>query len=209
MSFSKKSTFPLFESLALENGQIKNLNWHQWRFEQSYRALYGNPPPYLLSSALRGIHFPPAGQRYKLRIRYGRYRTQTQILAYTPKHPKTLQLVEIQDWSYPIKWSDREPLQACFEKREGADDILLHQNRVIRDSSYANIAFVKEGRWFTPDTPLLPGTKRAKLLSEGLLTERRITLSDLKEYEGFQLINALLVFDPDFAHPIEQIWGAD
>ena len=208
MNYFKKSTYPLFESLALERKRILNLTYHQWRFEQSYKAFYGSPPTFDLISALQNLPLPRGSERYKLRIRYNRFGSQVHFLHYRPKHPRTLWLVEHQGIDYGLKWTDRSELDKLFANREKCDDILLCFNGFIQDSSYANIALLRSGRWFTPNTPQLPGTKRAQLLDAGLLEETEIRVQDLGDYEGFQLINALLTFNPDFSVPIENIRGA-
>lgn len=208
MNYFKKSTYPLFESLAFERKRILNLPYHQLRFEQSYKAFYGSPPSFDLISALQNLPLPQGSARYKLRIRYNRFGSQVQFLRYRPKHPRTLRLVEHQGIDYSLKWSDRSQLGKLYAQREKCDDILLCFNGFIQDSSYTNIALLQSGRWFTPNSPLLPGTKRAQLLDAGLLEETEIRVQDLGDYQGFQLINALLTFNPHFSLPIENIRGA-
>ena len=205
MNYCKKSIYPLFESLALEGRRILNLPYHQLRFEQSFKAFYGSPPTYDLISAVQQLPLPAGSARYKLRIRYNRFRTQAEILHYRPNHPKTLKLLEHPGINYGLKWANRSDLEKLYASKGNCDDILLCFKGFIQDCSYANIALLQAGRWFTPNTPLLPGTKRAQLLDAGLLEEREIHKQDLRHYEGFQLLNALLTFDPDFSEPTEHI----
>ena len=61
----------------------------------------------------------------------------------------------------------------------------------ITDSFTANPVFFDGGHWWTPDTPLLPGTQRELLISEGKISVCRITPTDLSKYEKVGLINAL------------------
>ena len=208
MSFSRKSIYPLFESLALENRQVKNLPYHQLRFERSYRKLYGCPPPYALFSAIQGLSFPPSAQRYKLRIRYNHKEAVPEILAHQKRKIKTLLLVEQAQISYEVKWTDRGAINALYAQKGKADDVLICSQGKVRDSSYANILFLKEGQWYTPDTPLLPGTKRAQLLDQKTIKECPIQADALHQFEGFQLINALLDFDPADITPLSHIHTA-
>ena len=53
-----------------------------------------------------------------------------------------------------------------IEKRKHADDIIIVKNGLVTDSFYANLAFLKNGIWFTPETPLLLGVQRQFLLSQ-------------------------------------------
>ena len=46
--------------------------------------------------------------------------------------------------------------------------------------------------WFTPDTPLLKGTQRARLIELGELTPKRIAVEDINSYEKISLINAMI-----------------
>ena len=205
MNCFKRSTYPLFESLALEGRQIKNLFHHQRRFERSYRSVYHSPPPFRLSDAIKGISLPGGTKRYKVRIRYNRFGTQTEILEYWPRAIHSLQLIEDHKLDYHLKWTNRESLTELYSQKGSCDDILLCSHGCLQDSSYANIALLQKGQWYTPDSPLLPGTKRALLLDKGLLTERTIRVEELEKYEGFQLMNALLKFDPNHSVPVSRI----
>ncbi|MCA1759522.1 MAG: aminotransferase class IV, partial [Bacteroidales bacterium] len=86
---------------------------------------------------------------------------------------------------------DRERLNLLFEKRGICDDIIIVKNGCITDSSFANIVFFDGVKWWTPDTPLLPGTQRAKLLEENKIFECRITPKDISIYSKVGLINAM------------------
>ena len=205
MSSSRKSIYPLFESLALQNKQVKNLPYHQLRFERSYQKVYGCPPPFTLFSAIQGLSLPPSTQRFKLRIRYNHREAVPEILAYQSRSVKTLLLVDQPNISYDVKWSDRSSINALYAQKGKADDVLICSKGNVRDSSYANILFLKEGQWYTPDTPLLQGTKRAQLLDQKMIQECPIQVGELHQFDGFQLINALLDFDPANASPMSQI----
>ena len=70
-----------------------------------------------------------------------------------------------------------------------------------------NVAFFDGRKYVTPDTFLLNGTRRQYLLGTGVLTECRITPSDLGGFERVVLINAMLGIEDDLAVPIERIRG--
>ena len=55
----------------------------------------------------------------------------------------------------------------------------------------ANIALFDGKRWYTPQHPLLKGTKRAELLDKGILTEKNIRMEDLPSYSTVRLFNAM------------------
>jgi 4-amino-4-deoxychorismate lyase len=96
---------------------------------------------------------------------------------------------------YSFKFADRRKLDMLFEKRGNCDDIIIVKNGNITDSYVANLIFFDGQTWRTPDTPLLPGTQRAKLLYEGKISECKITPDDLTKYKKVGLINALNNFD--------------
>ena len=85
------------------------------------------------------------------------------------------------------------------------DEILIVRDGAITDTSYSNVAFFDGRKYVTPDTFLLNGTRRQYLLGTGVLTECRITPSDLGGFERVVLINAMLGIEDDLAVPIERI----
>jgi 4-amino-4-deoxychorismate lyase len=57
------------------------------------------------------------------------------------------------------------------------------------------VVFKKSGTWFTPESPLLPGTMRQRLLDKGLIKTEMIRKEDIETFECFKLINAMLGFE--------------
>lgn len=86
-------------------------------------------------------------------------------------------------------------LQQLFELRSNCDDILIIKNGYITDSSTANVIFSDGQNWWTPDSPLLPGPQRARLLSEGKITPCKITVTNILNYKMVGLINAFQNLD--------------
>lgn len=79
-----------------------------------------------------------------------------------------------------------------YEQRGTCDDIMIVKNGCITDSYNANLIFFDGRLWWTPDTPLLAGTQRARLLDEKRIFPRRIMPGDLVQFEKAGLINAML-----------------
>jgi len=69
-----------------------------------------------------------------------------------------------------------------------------------------NIVFYDGYRWVTPEIPLLEGTQRSKLISDGIITEETITPDDLKKYKKARLINALLEFKGQDIDIAQIVW---
>ena len=84
----------------------------------------------------------------------------------------------------PLKYADRSALARLLQRRDDCDEILIVRDGAITDTSYSNVAFFDGRKYVTPDTFLLNGTRRQYLLGTGVLTERRITPSDLAVSSG-------------------------
>jgi 4-amino-4-deoxychorismate lyase len=91
-------------------------------------------------------------------------------------------------------------------KQTTADDILIVKNGFLTDTSYANVVLWDDNRWFTPDTPLLAGTKRQYLLDTKQIESRKLHPKDLQHFTHARLINAMLDLDSGPIIPIDQIY---
>ena len=85
------------------------------------------------------------------------------------------------------------------------DDIIIVKDGLITDASYANLIFWDGENWFTPNTPLLKGVQREKLLKDGLIQEKEIKPSDLASYQKVALINAMLDFKDKIELSIDHV----
>ena len=93
--------------------------------------------------------------------------------------------------SYGYKYADRSALDILYNLRGNCDDILIVIMGCITDSYYATVAMWDGERWYTPDTPLLPGTMRASLLEQGVLKASRLLAGELHRFQFIRLINAM------------------
>jgi len=202
-NYSKKSTSLLFESVCVLNGEIQHAVWHEKRFLISYLAYFKRQPKYALFDNIN-LKCNKNG-RYKLRIAYGEIEKNWTLTPYVFHPIRSLQLVEDNNIDYGLKWEDRKAIDILFSKRGNCDDVLIIKNGQLTDTSYGNIALLKQGNWFTPAHPLLKGTARARLLNEKKIMPTSITLENLKTFEEFKMINALRDFNKDPSYPINQI----
>lgn len=186
--------YPLFESVCIENSQIKNAEFHEARFNRSYIQQYKTHPTYTLFD---GIHLTNLDNnlKYKLRIGYKQNGTRYSISEYESSIPKSLKLVTDNTVSYALKKNNRKKLNALFQQREEADDVLIIKNGLVTDASYSNILLFDGKQIVTPSTPLLAGTCRARLLAKNSIIEQSISVDELQNFESFQLVNALNDFD--------------
>ena len=194
----------LLETICIRDGELMHVDYHRQRMAYSAASLFpGYIPPdpeQLISlnerALLHGTH--------KYRIIYGPGCLKTQIIPYPFKIIRSLKLVET-DLDYSYKYADRKALEALFEMRQHADDVLLVKDGRITDTSIANIVFVKGRQFFTPDKPLLQGTALQRLLDEKKLIATEIKPKDLKFFDSFILINAMRVVYPLKPIPISGI----
>jgi 4-amino-4-deoxychorismate lyase len=142
---------------------------------------------------------------FRCRVSYGQAIEKIEFIKHQYRPVSSLRLVEDNEIDYHLKYTDREKLNSLFEKRGSCDDILIVKNGYITDSLTANVIFFDGKRWWTPDTPLLPGTQRAKLIVEKKIYVAAITPADLKKYDKAGLINAMQDLDQMPVIPVANI----
>ncbi|CAH0995290.1 hypothetical protein EMA8858_01411 [Emticicia aquatica] len=135
---------------------------------------------------------------YRCRISYAENIEQVAFFSYQFKHPKTLQIVENDNLKYDYKFEDRSSFQNILSENPDADDIIISQNGLLTDASYANLAFFDGIKWFTPSTYLLKGTKRDLLITNQQLFVDEIRKADLKKFKKIALINAMRDLDLNY-----------
>jgi len=182
----------LFETIKIVNGKPENLAFHDKRMNFSRQKLFGN------NDILRLSEFIQVPEEFKTglarcRVIYESSIKSTEYSSYVPAVIKTLKLVYADTLIYDFKYLDRSCLTRLIDTST-ADDILIIKNGCITDSSFANIVFTDGKRWVTPDTPLLCGTMREKLLVKGIINTEKVTIDNLSQFTHFRLINAMLGF---------------
>ena len=180
----------LLETIKCMDGELFNLDVHQDRLSAAREKLFPGAKPLILSELLEVPAECKKGL-YRCRVVYAQTIQKVEFLPHRFRVTKSLRLVEGHSIEYDLKYSDRAELKALFEQRDGCDDILIVKNDCITDSYTANPIFFDGESWWAPDTPLLEGTQRAKLLAEGRISQCRITVSDLHRFQKVGLINAL------------------
>ena len=92
------------------------------------------------------------------------------------------------------KTSLRNRYRDAARRHPDADDVLLINDRgEVTESTIANVAVKLGGRWWTPPlvSGLLPGVGREVALEEGAVTERSITVEEVRSAEDLALISAV------------------
>lgn len=195
---------PLLETIKCENGVLHHLKWHNARFNRSRKIYFGMNEVIDLAKIIEIPEQAKTGL-FRCRVTYSAQMEKMEFSTHLYRKIKKLKLVEDNSIDYRFKYADRSHLQLLFEKRGDCDDILIIKNGFITDSYSANPVFFDGKNWWTPDTPLLPGTQRARLLYERKISACRITPDDLSEYKTVHLINAMQDLDSFPGIPIKNI----
>lgn len=193
------------ETIRVENGRICNADRHLQRIHATRHYHWGDAPTFSWKEieSVIDASLPKA----KLRFLYNReHVSEVTFAAYATPQIRSLQLVEVLQADYSFKRVDRSLFQQLKQQHPTYDDLLIVCQGKITDTSFTNVAFFDEKRWFTPDTPLLAGTRRACLLAEERIYERSICVTDLKAYSHIALFNAMNDLG-DIVLPIECVHG--
>ncbi len=198
--------FPLFETLSIIDGKVQNLQYHQQRFEQATQEYFGCEPRFSLADILV---VPEASQRGKVRCRidYNATEFELKFFIYSPKKVERFRLVEVENWDYHLKFSDRKRFDLLPILQN--EEVIILNNGYVSDCSIGNLLFLKQGIWYSPQHYLLKGTQLSKLLDEGKVVLAKIAKQDLHQYEKIMLINALNPFEEPRALPCSQIYFCD
>lgn len=186
-----KSMSLLLETIRVENSRLQHLPWHQERLNRSRQVLFGCSEPIRLAAAITVREDIPAQKIFKCRLTYGRELEKIEFEPYTFRSIRSLRLTDAGALDYSHKFADRSALEALFLKKGQADDILLVKNGLLTDTFYTNLALFDGEKWLTPALPLLPGTCRARLLSEGLIREAEIRKQEIHLFKKIRLFNAM------------------
>ena len=195
------------ESLALDDGIFRRLEYHNHRLRQTQLHFYGE----CLIPPLEQVLFLPAtynGGLWKCRVIYDREIRKVECAPYVARDIRVLHLVNSETIDYTYKLYDKSAFselvhiaqhQAAMSGKEYTvhSDILIVKNGLLTDCSYANLILVDpDGSWYTPKSPLLKGTMRSFLLETGRIKEKTLTVEDLRKSIGVMPVNAMLLPDP-------------
>lgn len=184
--------YQLVETIKVENGMLLNISFHNDRMIRSLYELFGAKNELDLEKIINVPSFARKGV-YKCRVEYDDKITIIEFLPYTIRSVRSLKMIVDDNISYSYKYIERDNIHKLVEMRGDCDDILIIKNGMVTDTSYANVVFRDiSGKWVTPSTYLLPGTRRANLLKNGRINETIITYKDLNKYTEVKLINAMI-----------------
>lgn len=194
--------FPLFETIAIIDGNIQNIEYHQARYHNACRNYLKNEPVLNLAEI---INVPVKYQSglVRCKVEYNSVEYQIQYFPYQAKRIEFFQLVQCENLNYQFKYTDRE-IFANLPISTNSEVILLNDGKVS-DCTIGNLLFLKNGKWFSPVDYLLKGTQLSRLLEKKRVELYRITADNLRDFEQVMMINALNPFDLARALPIQAV----
>jgi len=187
------NSFHLLESIKVEYSSLHNLKYHKERIRNSIKKEFGLESEIDFDPILADVKKLP-DITYKLRLVYNQEFFKYEFIPYTISPITSLKLTYSTKINYDTKLLDRTKLNFLFAQRGRCDDILIIKDNMITDTYYCNVALLQNDKWYTPSTPLLPGTKRQQLLDSNIIIETPISLIDLPEYSTIRLFNAMIDF---------------
>lgn len=183
-----------FETICVKNRQLVNLSYHEARLNKTRTELFGFTDSWNLAELISVPHEITDGY-YKCRLAYSEKIDNIKWEAYNFRTITKIRRVYDDTIDYSYKYDDRTSLNNLYEKRGDAEEILIIKNGMVTDTLYCNVAFQKDEQWFTPDSPLLPGTQRAFLLDSGIIQEAQIWEKGISDYSHIKLFNAMVSWE--------------
>lgn len=188
------------ESIKVENRKPFLLELHQKRVNETFKH-FGKENPLDLLRIFERFQ-PEENGLFKMRMVYDTEQNfEVQMIPYVFSEIKDFVIVKSNDLEYHFKYENRK----IFEKlktESGGSEIIIIKNNAVTDTSFSNLIFLKNKRWYTPETCLLNGVQRQNLLRSGKIKEAEITLDNIKYYSHFQLINAMNGIAKSMVYPV-------
>ncbi|MEZ5056758.1 MAG: aminotransferase class IV [Saprospiraceae bacterium] len=193
----------LIETICIRQGQVQNLAWHQRRLDKTFEEIFPGEKPHSLSDLIM-VHESFDVEKVKCRFLYDSKNVEIQFLPYQKHQIESLLFLEHSDLVYNYKWENREVLDKGKDLLLPFQSIVFLKNKLITDGIYSNVAFLKNGKWYTPAHPVLEGTCRARLLELGIIQPSVIKTSDLHQFESVRLFNAMTGWEDSWEIPMEK-----
>ena len=200
--------YQFLETIRFNSVIVTFVQEHQERVNRAFEAFFPDENPIDLKNILHEIKkenqdFLLDASVVKCRLWYGKTEYKYNLEPYQIKKLEAVKIKEVgDDFDYSHKFADRKLLN---DLKGNENEILIVKNGLVADTSYANIAFFDEKKWFTPAKPLLEGVKRRVLLYHNIIQSSKISIEDLKKFTHFKLINAMIDWEESPIYDIKII----
>lgn len=192
------------ETICYEQGRFQRIDLHNERFNRTRQHFFGWQPELQLELFL-SIPEHLKGETVKCTVTYGSEIIGIEYRLYRIRPVNSLQLVVGDSIDYSFKYADRTKLNDLYQLRGQYDDILIVKNGFITDTSYANIILLNDGKWHSPQNPLLWGTRLEDYFRKGRITPALLRTEDLHQFSEARIINAMISVENSPIIPIERI----
>lgn len=180
------NTMKYFETIRCEDFEVFHLEYHQKRVAHTI-GLNLNLAEYI---------YPPSNKCLRCKLIYDESGVlEVNFFPYQKREIQNFKVLLDDDIEYSKKYLHRNEIDALFEKKENADEIIIVKNGLVTDTSIANIALFDGDNWITPKKPLLYGTTRERFLCNKEIIERDISVQMLHNAQKIALMNAMIGFD--------------
>ena len=178
------------ETIKIKNGKFQNLSFHLQRMKNTIMDFFNID----FITNIDNLQIPEIyiNDVVKCRIIYSSKIDSIEFLNYEIKKINKLKIIEDNNIEYDYKFLNRQRLDYLYNLRNDCDEIIISKNGLITDTSYSNIVLEKKGIFYTPNTPLLKGTKRDYYLQKNFIIPITISIENLFEYENIRLINSMI-----------------
>jgi 4-amino-4-deoxychorismate lyase len=175
-----------FETIRCDDMEIYNLAFHKKRMSNTVGINF-NLEEY--------IH-PINSKLLRCKVIYNDSEiVSIEYFPYEKKEIKQLKIIVDDNIEYEKKYLNRQCIDKHLQENKDCDEIIIVKNDLVADTSIANIAIFYNDQWLTPKLPLLKGTMRAKLLENGTIKEKDITIDMLKKASKMATMNAMVGFN--------------
>jgi 4-amino-4-deoxychorismate lyase len=179
------------ESIKIKDGLIGDIEYHNRRFESTILHFFKNTDKINLADMITVPEECVSGI-CKCRVLYSSVIEKIEFAPYQKREIRTVKLVHDNGIDYSFKYEDKGSLNRLKALHPDYDEILIIKNGLVTDTSFSNVAFFNGTEWHTPAAPLLKGTRREKLISDGLIHTVDIKADDIHRYKKISFINAML-----------------
>lgn len=141
----------------------------------------------------------------RCRIVYGHTLRELTFTPYRRRRLERLIAVDAGAMDYAFKYADRSPLTRPQIPLTETDELLFVRDGYVTDTSYTNLILRRGDELVTPDTFLLDGTCRRRLLRTAQVRTAQVRLSDLSAYDELLLVNAMMPLDEALRLPASSV----
>ncbi len=192
------------ETIRIQDGHACHLSDHADRMRRTADH-FGFTAPTLPQDLEARLPADLRTGTVRCRVLYDHTLREVTFTPYRRRQIEQLFAVDTGTTDYAFKYADRAPLTRPQISLAETDELLFIRDGCLTDTSYTNLVLRRGDELVTPDTFLLDGTCRRRLLRMGRIRTARIRLQDLATYDELLLINAMMPLHEAIRLPITAV----